>query len=48
VLFYVNAFSQGDILGRNEINEFLKKLKIERTSLRSTRRARTWTSFAAS
>ena len=30
VLFYVNAFSQGDILGRNEINEFLEKLKIER------------------
>jgi regulator of sirC expression with transglutaminase-like and TPR domain len=29
VLFYVNAFSQGDILGRNEINEFLGKLKIE-------------------
>lgn len=29
VLFYVNAFSQGDILGRNEINEFLDKLKIE-------------------
>ncbi|MBK6831801.1 MAG: transglutaminase family protein [Flavobacteriales bacterium] len=29
VLFYVNAFSQGDILGRNEINEFLTKLKIE-------------------
>ncbi len=29
VLFYVNAFSQGDILGRNEINEFLEKLKIE-------------------
>jgi regulator of sirC expression with transglutaminase-like and TPR domain len=29
VLFYVNAFSQGDILGRNEINEFLAKLKIE-------------------
>ena len=28
VLFYVNAFSQGDILGRNEINEFLEKLKI--------------------
>lgn len=33
VLFYVNAFSQGDILGKNEINEFLKKLNIEpRTS----------------
>lgn len=29
VLFYVNAFSQGDILGRNEINEFLEKLQIE-------------------
>jgi len=29
VLFYVNAFSQGDILGRNEINEFLEKLKID-------------------
>lgn len=29
VLFYVNAFSQGDILGRNEINEFLSKLNIE-------------------
>lgn len=29
VLFYVNAFSQGDILGRNEINEFLAKLKID-------------------
>jgi regulator of sirC expression with transglutaminase-like and TPR domain len=29
VLFYVNAFSQGDILGRKEINEFLEKLKIE-------------------
>ncbi len=28
VLFYVNAFSQGDILGRKEINEFLEKLKI--------------------
>ncbi len=28
VLFYVNAFSQGDILGRNEINEFLEKLHI--------------------
>lgn len=28
ILFYVNAFSQGDILGRNEINEFLEKLKI--------------------
>ncbi len=30
VLFYVNAFSQGDILGRKEIDEFLEKLKIER------------------
>ncbi|HMC97959.1 MAG TPA: transglutaminase-like domain-containing protein, partial [Flavobacteriales bacterium] len=29
ILFYVNAFSQGDILGRNEINEFLQKLNIE-------------------
>ncbi len=29
VLFYVNAFSQGDILGRKEIVEFLEKLKIE-------------------
>lgn len=29
VLFYVNAFSQGDILGRKEIDEFLAKLKIE-------------------
>lgn len=29
VLFYVNAFSQGDILGRNEITEFLQKLNIE-------------------
>lgn len=29
VLFYVNAFSQGDILGRNEIDEFLQKLKLE-------------------
>lgn len=29
VLFYVNAFSNGDILGRKEINEFLEKLKIE-------------------
>jgi hypothetical protein len=28
VLFYVNAFSQGDILGRNEIIEFLEKLKV--------------------
>jgi regulator of sirC expression with transglutaminase-like and TPR domain len=28
VLFYVNAFSQGDILGRNEILEFLKKLNL--------------------
>ncbi len=28
VLFYVNAFSQGDILGKNEINEFLKKLNL--------------------
>lgn len=29
VLFYVNAFSQGDVLGRNEIIEFLEKLKVE-------------------
>jgi hypothetical protein len=29
VLFYVNAFSAGDILGRNEIIEFLEKLKID-------------------
>ncbi len=29
ILFYVNAFSQGDILGRNEIDEFLGKLDIE-------------------
>jgi regulator of sirC expression with transglutaminase-like and TPR domain len=29
VLFYVNAFSQGDILGRKEIIEFLEKLKID-------------------
>jgi regulator of sirC expression with transglutaminase-like and TPR domain len=29
VLFYVNAFSNGDILGRNEITEFLQKLNIE-------------------
>jgi regulator of sirC expression with transglutaminase-like and TPR domain len=28
ILFYVNAFSQGDILGRNEITEFLQKLNI--------------------
>lgn len=28
VLFYVNAFSQGDILGKNEILEFLKKLNL--------------------
>lgn len=28
-LFYINAFSRGDILGRNEINEFLAKLKIK-------------------
>lgn len=28
VLFYVNAFSQGDILGKNEIKEFLKKLNL--------------------
>lgn len=29
VLFYVNAFSEGDILGRNEIDEFLRKLDID-------------------
>lgn len=28
VLFYINPFSQGDILGRNEVMEFLGKLKI--------------------
>jgi regulator of sirC expression with transglutaminase-like and TPR domain len=28
VLFYVNAFSQGDILGKSEINEFLQKLNL--------------------
>ena len=28
ILFYVNAFSGGDILGRNEITEFLNKLDI--------------------
>lgn len=28
ILFYVNAFSQGDILGRNEIDEFLQKLNL--------------------
>lgn len=28
VLFYVNAFSQGDILGKAEIDEFLGKLEI--------------------
>ena len=28
VLFYVNAFSQGDILGKSEIDEFLRKLNI--------------------
>ncbi|MBP8824606.1 MAG: transglutaminase family protein [Flavobacteriales bacterium] len=28
VLFYVNAFSQGDILGRSEIDEFLSKLDL--------------------
>ncbi|HQW86876.1 MAG TPA: transglutaminase-like domain-containing protein [Flavobacteriales bacterium] len=28
ILFYVNPFSQGDILGRNEIDEFLQKLQI--------------------
>jgi len=29
VLFYINPFSQGDILGRSEIVEFLDKLSIE-------------------
>jgi hypothetical protein len=29
VLFYINPFSQGDILGRSEIIEFLEKLHIE-------------------
>ena len=29
VLFYINPFSQGDILGKNEIDEFLRKLNIE-------------------
>jgi regulator of sirC expression with transglutaminase-like and TPR domain len=28
ILFYVNAFSQGDILGKHEIDEFLKKLNL--------------------
>lgn len=28
VLFYVNAFSQGDILGKEEIDEFLSKLDL--------------------
>ncbi len=28
ILFYVNAFSQGDILGRHEIDEFLQKLNL--------------------
>ncbi|QQS72971.1 MAG: hypothetical protein IPP95_01705 [Flavobacteriales bacterium] len=28
VLFYVNAFSQGDILGKAEIDEFLGKLEL--------------------
>lgn len=28
VLFYVNAFSQGDILGKSEIDEFLEKIKV--------------------
>lgn len=27
--FYINPFSEGDVLGRKEINEFLQKLKIE-------------------
>lgn len=30
VLFYVNAFSQGDILGKAEIDEFLSKLDLPR------------------
>lgn len=29
VLFYVNAFSQGDILGKHEIDEFLTKLELD-------------------
>lgn len=29
VLFYVNAFSQGDILGKSEITEFLDKLEMD-------------------
>lgn len=29
ILFYVNAFSQGDILGKHEIDDFLEKLSIE-------------------
>ena len=28
MLFYVNAFSQGDILGKVEIDEFLGKLEL--------------------
>ncbi len=28
ILFYVNAFSQGDILGKSEIDEFLEKIKV--------------------
>jgi regulator of sirC expression with transglutaminase-like and TPR domain len=28
ILFYVNAFSQGDILGKSEIDEFLQKLNL--------------------
>lgn len=29
ILFYINAFSKGTIFGRNEIDQFLKKLEIE-------------------
>ena len=29
VLFYINAFSQGTIVSRNEVNHFLKQLKME-------------------
>lgn len=28
ILFYVNAFSHGDILGKSEIDEFLEKIKV--------------------
>lgn len=30
ILFYINAFSSGDILTENEIDQFLDKLKLER------------------